>query len=150
MILTVLTPTYNRGNTLANLYDSLCRQQERDFEWLIIDDGSTDHTKELCEKWGQEADFQVRYFWQENGGKHRALNKGIPLAQAPFIYIIDSDDYLTDNAVELIRLWINKVKPNPKCAGVSGTRISKHGQIIGQYPTEKEVIDAINKEKKKN
>ena len=144
MILTVLTPTYNRGNTLANLYDSLCRQQERDFEWLIIDDGSTDHTKELCEKWGQEADFQVRYFWQENGGKHRALNKGIPLAQAPFTYIIDSDDYLTDNAVELIRLWINKVKPNPKCAGVSGTRISKHGQIIGQYPTEKAYVDATN------
>ncbi|MCI8660514.1 MAG: glycosyltransferase family 2 protein [Lachnospiraceae bacterium] len=144
MIVTILTPTYNRGTILEQLYDSLCRQSDKDFEWLIVDDGSTDHTKELCENWCQKADFQVRYVWQKNGGKHRALNRGIPLAQAPFIYIIDSDDYLTDNAMEYIKKWTKNVQKDPKCAGVSGTRINKKGQIIGQYPQGRSYIDATD------
>lgn len=144
MILTILTPTYNRGNTLEQLYSSLCRQKEKDFEWLIIDDGSTDCTKELCEKWSQEADFEVRYFWQENGGKHRALNRGISLARAAFIYILDSDDYLTERAVEKIKRWIGDIKEDALCAGVSGTRIDKSGKIIGQYPSGKSYVDATD------
>lgn len=144
MIVTLLTPTYNRADTLGQLYHSLCIQAEKDFEWIVVDDGSTDHTRQLIDRWRREADFEIQYIKQENGGKHRALNRGIPMARAPYIYILDSDDYLTDEAISKIKKWTDDIRNIPRCAGVSGTRIDAKGNTIGQYPSGKCYIDAPN------
>ena len=80
---TVFTPTYNRAYILENLYRSLQRQSCTDFEWLIVDDGSSDDTQALVESWqAEENPFPIRYVYQENGGKCRAINRGLELLLA--------------------------------------------------------------------
>jgi len=151
-MISILTPTYNRAHTLPRLYKSLKQQTMKDFEWIIVDDGSTDNTKYIVEKWIKEINlFNIIYIKQKNGGKHRALNKGIPHAKYDYIYIVDSDDYLTDDAVEKIHLWISTIDNKSKFAGVSGLRgkITDKGMIIiGQFPSKLEFIDATNLERK--
>ena len=99
--ITVFTPTYNRAYILENLYRSLQRQTCKTFEWLVVDDGSADNTKELFERWQQEDNFfPIRYVKQENGGKCRAINQGLKLADGELFFTVDSDDYLTDDALE--------------------------------------------------
>ena len=103
MKITVFTPTYNRAYIIENLYRSLQRQTCLDFEWLVVDDGSTDNTAELFAQWMQEHNpFPIRYYTQPNGGKHRAINKGVPLAAGELFFIVDSDDFLEDRAVEVM------------------------------------------------
>ena len=151
-MISILTPTYNRAHTLPRLYKSLKQQTMKDFEWIIVDDGSTDNTKYIVEKWIKEINlFNIIYIKQKNGGKHRALNKGIPHAKYDYIYIVDSDDYLTDDAVEKIHLWISTIDNKSKFAGVSGLKgkITDKGMIIiGQFPSKLEFIDATNLERK--
>lgn len=98
MRFTVLTPTYNRAHTLKRVYDSLCAQSFRDFEWIIVDDGSRDGTRELVSSWPQL--FPIRYFWQRNGGKHTAMNRGVAAAAGEFVVFLDSDDECKPNALE--------------------------------------------------
>ena len=101
--ITLFTPTYNRAYTMTRLYNSIQRQTFRDFEWIIIDDGSTDNTESLVNSWTNDNnDFEIRYFKVPNGGKCRATNKGVQLAQGEIFFTIDSDDYLTDDACEKI------------------------------------------------
>ena len=108
MLLTVCTPTYNRAHTLPRLYESLVRQTSQDFEWLVVDDGSTDNTRELVDGWVAEGRIRIRYVYKENGGKPSAHNLGVRLAAGELFFCVDSDDYLTDNAVELIlSAWEN-------------------------------------------
>ena len=142
MLVTFLTPTYNRAYILGKLYDSLCIQRDKDFEWLIIDDGSGDETEQLAQQWKGEADFPIRYYKQENGGKHRALNTGIPLAQAPWIFIIDSGDQVTPEAMDFIRRWTQEVEGRPEFAGVAGVRRTPGGKTVGEYPAGKTYVDA--------
>ena len=99
-LFTIFTPTYNRAGTLQRPYESLRRQTLRDFEWLVIDDGSTDSTRELVESWQREADFTVRYEWQENGGKAAAWNRALGLARGEFFVCLDSDDECVPRALE--------------------------------------------------
>ena len=89
--LTIFTPTYNRAYILPKLYDSLCEQTCQDFDWLIVDDGSTDHTKELVGDWIKEKKISIRYVCQENGGKMRAYNKAVSLTETELFVCIDSD-----------------------------------------------------------
>lgn len=97
--MTILTPTYNRAYILKNALDSLCRQTDPDFEWIIVDDGSTDNTEQLVRAWlAEPLPFPLHYIKQENGGKHRALNRGVLSAVYDYVLILDSDDYLTDDA----------------------------------------------------
>ena len=104
--ITVFTPTYNRAYILENLYRSLQRQSFTDFEWLVVDDGSSDGTKALFERWQQEDNpFPIRYCYKENGGKCRAINYGLKLAQGELFFTVDSDDYLTDDALEKVAIW---------------------------------------------
>lgn len=148
--LTIITPTYNRGYILGVLFESLCRQTINRFEWIIVDDGSTDDTQDIVTSWiSNNVDFEIQYIKQSNGGKHRALNKGITYAQYNYIYIIDSDDYMTDDAVEMIYKWIDTIDGNDSFAGVSGLRGHKDNTIIGQFPNGKDYIDATNLERKK-
>lgn len=104
--ITVFTPAYNRAHTLRRAFNSLKAQTCKDFEWLIIDDGSTDGTSELVEGLHEEADFPIRYYWKENGGRHTAVNYSYQFLQTKYVVTLDSDDELTPNAVELmIRTW---------------------------------------------
>lgn len=101
--LTVFTPLYNRKNTLKRTYESLCRQTNKDFIWMIIDDGSTDNPYEEIEKWlAKDNGFEIKYIYKENGGMHTAHNTAYENIYTELNVCIDSDDYMPDNAVELI------------------------------------------------
>lgn len=129
-IITVFTPTYNRAYCLHHLYDSLCRQTINDFKWLIIDDGSSDNTKELVDYWIAEDKIQIEYCYKENGGMHTGHNKAYELIDTELNVCIDSDDYMPDNAIEkIITLWYQF--GNIRYAGIIGLDITKKGKIIG-------------------
>jgi glycosyltransferase involved in cell wall biosynthesis len=102
-VFTVFTPTYNRARTLHRVWESVKAQTMRSFEWLVVDDGSTDNTRELVENWTREADFPVRYVWQENQHKKVAFNRAVREARGELILALDSDDTCVPNALE--RLW---------------------------------------------
>ena len=119
--ITVFTPTYNRAYILENLYRSLQRQRFRDFEWLVVDDGSDDNTRQLLETWQAESNpFPIRYIHQENGGKCRAINQGLKHASGLLFYTVDSDDYLTDDALEKIAQWEQILPREEKFCGFCG------------------------------
>lgn len=129
-ILTVFTPTYNRSYTLHKCYESLKKQSNKRFKWLIIDDGSTDNTKDLVNKWINEADFEIKYIFKKNGGMHTAHNTAYENIDTELNVCIDSDDYLTDDAVKIIINEWNKVR-NDKLAGLGALNIFESGEIIG-------------------
>lgn len=129
-ILTVFTPAYNRAHLLPRLYESLCRQTSDDFEWLLIDDGSSDHTKELVAQWSKENRIVIRYIYQENQGMHGAHNTAYKNINTALNTCIDSDDYMTDNAVELILKKWNSMDQQ-KYAGIIGLDAIESGEIIG-------------------
>lgn len=130
-MITVFTPTYNRGYCLKNLYESLCRQTILDFEWIVIDDGSTDSTFEMLLNWQKEAPFSIIVEKQINGGKHRAINKGVKLSNGELFFIVDSDDYIVDNAIEVIVDVVNKLPKDELYAGVCGLKCFPNGQRVG-------------------
>jgi len=136
---TVFTGTYNRANLLPRVYDSLRRQTYKDFEWLIVDDGSTDATAEVVESFRGGADFPIRYVWKPNGGVHTAVNKGVRLAQGKFFAILDSDDWYVDDALEKMLEFWNAMEDAAKktCSGVCGLCAYENGQIIGsEFPSD--------------
>lgn len=121
MKITVFTPTYNRAYIIENLYRSLQRQTYRDFEWLIVDDGSSDNTEELIQKWQNEGnDFPIRYYKKANGGKCRAINYGVDFAEGLLFFNVDSDDYLLDDALEKVARWEEELPKDGKYCGVVG------------------------------
>lgn len=100
-VLSIVTPTYNRAELLPRCFESLCRQTDKDFEWVIVDDGSTDNTQDVVKSFS--ADFPIVRKVKENGGKHTALNRSHGYLNGKYVVILDSDDYLTDTAVEQIK-----------------------------------------------
>jgi glycosyltransferase involved in cell wall biosynthesis len=119
--ITVFTPTYNRAHTLERLYDSLRNQTFKDFEWLVIDDGSADNTETLFDNFlKEENDFVIRYIKKENGGKHTAINFGLDHANGELFFTADSDDYLTEDALQKVNSWANSLPKNEKFCGVVG------------------------------
>ncbi len=148
-MLTVLTPAYNRAYIMHNAYESLKRQSCFDFEWIIVDDGSSDNTEELCQKWiAEENEFSIKYYKQQNGGKHRAVNFGVSVSNGEYILILDSDDYLTDNAVERIMYWLGTIKDKADIAGVVGLRGHEDGTALGNaLPSEYLDITSLQRKK---
>ena len=130
-MVTVFTPTYNRAYILPELYRSLCNQSCQNFEWLIVDDGSSDNTSQIVDEFLKEGKITIRYFQQSNGGKHRAINKGLKEAKGDWFFIVDSDDRLTPDAIEWIINQGDDIKDNPDFAGLSGIRIYPDGRKIG-------------------
>ena len=119
--ITVFTPPYNRAYILENLYRSLQRQSYGDFEWLVVDDGSSDGTEALFDRWRREENpFPIRYVRQENGGKCRAINHGLKLARGELFFTVDSDDYLTDDALEKVARWEAELPKDQKYCGFAG------------------------------
>lgn len=131
MLITVFTPTYNRAYRLGALYESLCKQTFRDFEWLIVDDGSTDNTRELVEGWISENKIDIRYIAQPNGGKHRAINRGVGNAEGTLFFIVDSDDILPADSLEIINENYLKIKNRNDVSGIVGLKAYYDGSIVG-------------------
>lgn len=101
-LLTIVTPAYNRGHLLKKCYESLLAQTDKDFQWIIVDDGSADDTRAVVASFETE-EFEIIYVPKENGGKHTALNASHPHIRGEYVLILDSDDYLTDTAVAQVR-----------------------------------------------
>lgn len=136
---TVFTPTYNRAHTICRVFDSLRTQTFRDFEWLIIDDGSTDNTERLISEWANSANFNVRYVKQGHAGKHVAHNRALAEAKGRLFVILDSDDALVPSALETVAYLWNSIPESERQAFCSvGTRCrNQNGNIIGdKFPTD--------------
>lgn len=131
MTVTVFTPTYNRAYILPKLYESLKKQICNDFEWLIVDDGSTDETEKIVRGWLTEETFPVRYIKQLNGGKHAAINRGVLETKSELFFIVDSDDQLTPDAIAIIKQKYQEVRDDDTVAGIIGMRIYPDGKRIG-------------------
>ena len=126
---TIITPTYNRAKELKRLYESLLVQTDKDFCWLIVDDGSTDDTESVVQQWIHEDKIPLEYIKKPNGGKHTALNIGIPKIESPWTFIVDSDDYLTENAIEMINQKVNSDDSDIIC-GLAFLRQSSNGNLL--------------------
>jgi glycosyltransferase involved in cell wall biosynthesis len=137
-LFTVFTPTYNRAHTLDRVFNSLRAQTLRSFEWLVVDDGSTDNTHELIGQWSKTADFPIRYFRQENAGKHIAFNHALTRAEGEFFTVLDSDDACVPKALERFFHHWNTIPPGerPAFVGVDVLCSDQDGNVIGDpYPS---------------
>ena len=139
-MITILTPTYNRGHLLGKLYQSLVKQDFEDFEWVIVDDGSSDSTTDIVDKFIQDKKIIISYIKQSNGGKHRALNRGVIESKGELILIVDSDDSLPKNSLSVINRYYLEIKDNPLIGGVCGLMAHHDGTIIG----ERKICSSMN------
>lgn len=130
--LTVFTPTYNRAYCLQQCYDSLVRQSNQDFLWLIIDDGSSDATNKLVQGWIRENKITIQYYFQENQGMHGGHNSAYNLIETELNVCIDSDDFMPDDAIEKILIFWDSIETSEEIAGIIGLDSYKNGKIIGQ------------------
>lgn len=149
-MITVFTPTYNRAYIIDKLYKSLLKQTDKNFEWLVVDDGSTDGTeKYFSEIIENENPFGIVYVKQPNGGKHRAINRGLKLAKGELFFIVDSDDYLTNDAIEKLNIWVKGLDDSKKWAGVAGARGYSEKEYIGGVYEKAPYIDVKNSDRAK-
>lgn len=148
--ITVFTPTYNRAHTLPSLYASLLRQGDANsFEWLIVDDCSTDDTSHLVERWIDDGVIAINYKrLEKNGGKPRAINVATALARSPYIFIVDSDDYLVDNIIPLMLPQLDQLDTDSDVIGVGVMRVHADGKCFAK-PQFKDFVDATNLERRK-
>jgi len=140
---TVFTPTYNRKHTLPKVYESLKGQTFKDFEWLIVDDGSTDGTEHLVREWISEGIIPIQYYYQINQGKQRAKNFAVKKAHAESFFTLDSDDYIFENTLERFNYhWENiPSEKRHEFAGVTGHCVGLNGALVGnKYP--KDIFDS--------
>ncbi|MFR5021636.1 MAG: glycosyltransferase family 2 protein [Mediterraneibacter gnavus] len=130
--ITVFTPAYNRAYSLHLCYESLCSQNNKNFIWLIVDDGSTDNTRELVEEWKKnENGFEIKYVYKKNGGMHTAHNTAYEIIETELNVCIDSDDYLAEDAIEKVLTFWNQYG-SKKYAGVIGLDATFDNQVIGE------------------
>ncbi len=131
-MITVFTPTYNRKELLKRCFNSLLQQTDKNFKWLIVDDGSIDDTDKLVSILKKEAPFEIIYFYQQNGGKHRAHNTAVKLCDTNYFLILDSDDILSKNAIEVLNKKISLIDNQNNISGILGNRFYIENQkVIG-------------------
>ena len=150
-MITIFTPTYNRAYIIGELYESLKAQTSKEFEWIVINDGSTDDTAMLFKTWcAEDNGFPITYMEVPNGGKHRAINKAVQMARSDAFFIVDSDDHLLPVAVEKAAGWFASIADDPGFAGASGLRGYTEDEPIGGYGSfDGEYVDATNLEREK-
>lgn len=139
-LFTVFVPTYNRAALLPKALDSVLQQTVSDYEILVVDDGSSDDTRDVIESWSRQTGVPVRYYYQPNGGKHRAHNRAVDLAEGELLMVLDSDDRLLKNCLEIVReAWLGI--PHTKrqeFAGVEGLCINSAGELHGTpFPSDR-------------
>lgn len=145
MTVTVFTPTYNRADLLYRLYKSLCGQVFTDFEWVIVDDGSKDKTEDVIKSFIEEECLNIHYIKQTNGGKHRAINRGLKAAKGELFFIADSDDYLHKSSLLNVVTEYNKIRQDKQIAGIAGLDEKTCGGIIGSgLPYDMIVCNALD------
>lgn len=136
-MITVFTPTYNRAYILPKLYDSLLSQTDKAFKWMIVDDGSDDGTKELVDQWKSENKIEIGYIYQKNRGKAMAHNAAMEYIDTELVCICDSDDVLTERAIEFIeKCWKEGGCGRPEIAGIVAYMREKSEESI---PEEKKL-----------
>lgn len=142
--LTVFTPAYNRADLLPRCFESMKRQTNKDFIWMIIDDGSTDHTRELVEGWmAQPSGFEIRYYYKENGGLHTTYNEAISHIETELSMCIDSDDFMPDDAVQkVLEYW--EEKGSDRVAGIVGLDYDLDGKVIGDPLPDQPTVNLID------
>ncbi len=142
--LTIFTPSYNRADLLPRAYAALQRQSCKDFIWLIVDDGSQDGTRTLVESWQRtETEFEIRYLYKENGGLHTAYNAAIEKTDTELCMCIDSDDFVPDNAVEIILDFWSR-NGSPEYAGIVGLDYTLDGHVIGDPLPDQKAVNLID------
>ena len=146
--LTVFTPAYNRAHTIWRTYESLCRQTSKEFDWLVVDDGSTDDTRSLVASWISpvspidaqttrfegtcDAGFTIRYIWKTNGGLHTGYNTAYANIDSELCVCIDSDDWMPADAVEkIIACW--RQRGGNQYAGIMGLDFDTKGKPLGGF-----------------
>ena len=129
MTITVFTSTFNRATLLPRLYESLVNQTFLDFEWLIVDDGSTDDTFNFIESIKENDKIDIQYYYQNNAGKHAAINWGVELAKGDLFFIVDSDEVMIESGLQTIVDVYKQVSDNDNFAGVTGLKSFFSGKI---------------------
>ena len=140
MKFTIFTPTFNRKELLEKLYKSLQKQTFKDFEWLIVDDGSADGTKEKVEEFLSEKKLDIKYYFKENGGKQRAYNFATDKANGELFICLDSDDEYVENGLETILKYWKKYEKNNNIAGMGYLSTYPNREVIGSSFPEKEMV----------
>lgn len=133
MIISIITASYNREKLLTRLFESLCNQTCKNFEWIVIDDGSRDNTEQLINEFIDKKIIDINYIKKINGGKHTALNVGVDIAKGEFSFFVDSDDYLPNNSIEIICNKIDLIKKNPNyglICGICGDKQNINGNHL--------------------
>ncbi len=147
--LTIFTPTWNRADLLPRLFRSIADQVPADgsVEWLVIDDGSTDNTPAVLSRFATERPDLVRFLRVENGGKHRAINRGLDESRGEMFFVVDSDDYLTTESVHKVLGWIEQTSGDELLAGVGALMSDPSGAILGNaiFPEAPVVSDVIDR-----
>lgn len=148
-LLTIITPTYNRAHTLHRAFDSLMQQGGGSFEWLVVDNGSTDNTPDLVAAFAQQAPFPIRYVRRKDGGKGAAVNAGVVLARGRLVSVLDSDDAFTPDAVQIISEEWQALSPGEqeRLAGLGFPSVDELGQpACGAFPAPRLVSNALEME----
>ncbi|MBA8197412.1 glycosyltransferase family 2 protein [Citrobacter freundii] len=131
MPISIVTPVYNRASLIGNLFQSLLKQDIFEFEWIVIDDGSTDNIKDVMHEFQSSSPFTIKFHQKENGGKPSAVNEGVKAASYDWIYIVDSDDFIAQDAISVISNDVMKIA-DPSCAGMAYLKaFSDTGNIVG-------------------
>ena len=134
-LVSIITPTFNRKKTLGRTYASIKNQTYKNIEWIVIDDGSDDNTKELVESWINDSEIQIKYAYQNNSGKHIAVNRGLDMASGEYVSTLDSDDAIEENAIELLLEYWNRIpeKERNNYKSITGrVKNGSTGELIGK------------------
>lgn len=143
---TIFTSTYNRADLLHRVYDSLEAQTYKVFEWLIYDDGSTDHTEKLVQLWQKKANFPIHYTWQENRGKAKTMNRAVQAAKGELFLAFDSDDACIPEALERFKYHWDSISEAEKSqfSGITALCINQYGKIVGNlFPSDILISNSI-------
>lgn len=146
MLLSIVTPTYNRADLLPRLYKSLVEQNSSDFEWVVVDDGSLDNTEELIKSYVDENKLKINYIKKPNGGKHTAYNLGVNASCGDLIICVDSDDLMAKNSIEIIKKYRGKVSDLESCAGFVAKKIDIDGTKMNFDLPDNKIINLYDLE----